>query len=963
MLLTIFVNGQVLHVAAVIKGSLAWIYLDRIFLEYYLLSIGNLTFLRFIRLSGCTLRGIVPEEIGRLKRLQVFNMSSNSLQGGIPLHLMNCSELRAIDLNRNGLTGSIPDQLAFLPKLEIFSIIQNNLTGEIPSSLGNISSLTLIRLGGNSLTGSIPSSLGKLKSLTGLQLGLNDLSGTVPSSLYNLSSLTAVSLVDNGLSGNILEKMGISLPHLEWVAVGKNYFTGVIPPAIANISNLRVFDVGGNQLHGSIPKGIGMLRNLGVFSVGTNELGNAESHDLDFITSFANLSSLWYLGLMFNQFGGEIPSSVGNLSRSLRNLNFGNNRRISGSIPVEIGNLFNLVQLGMENNNLTSEIPASVCDVYKLEHLYLGGNNLNGSIPSSVENLTSLYILVLPGNQLKGSLPLGLKKCINLQTLNIANNRLSGDFSLNMLSSLTKLSTVYMSGNIFSGVIPSELGNLIYLSIFDISENQFTGEIPNEIAYCLMLETLVMGGNMFTGQIPLSLSSLRDLQIIDLSRNKFSGNIPPQLQSLSKLMIFNVSFNQLEGEVPETGVFSNLSAVSLQGNFKLCGGVSALKLPPCSNTTGKHISITIIIVATLSGILLLALIAVIVFFSRKRSATVKLTSHTSMNDGGYLRLSYRDLLEATDHFSPANLIGVGSFGSVYKGFLKESENLIAVKVMDLTKHGAVKSFATECRALSKIRHKNLLRIMSCCSSLDFKGNDFMALVYELMPNGSLHTWLHESRTLKLDQRINIAIDIASALDYLHHNCIPQIAHCDLKPSNVLLDDDKVAHVGDFGLAKLLHFPEVVNDGSSSFVIKGTVGYIPPEYGMGGSVSTLGDMYSFGILLLEMITGKRPTDEMFKDGLDLHRSCKSALSNGTILDILDPVLISESCPNGKSEIHNDVIQQKWECAAAVVSIGIACSSESPDERTDIRHVFNELISIKRKLQTLISSASHYRLDQV
>ncbi|CAM8958319.1 unnamed protein product [Rhodiola kirilowii] len=913
--------------------------------------IGNLTFLRFLNLSDCNIKGVVPEEIGQLSRLRVFNMPNNALRGSIPLHLTNCSQLRIINLRQNHLTGTIPSQLGSMSELEILFMYRNNLTGDIPSTLGNISSLTILQLGDNRLLGSIPSSLGKLGSLRILSLGINNLSGPLPSSLYNLSSLTTLSLVYNGLSGNILENFGVCFPYLEGVAVGMNYFTGIIPPTITNTSALKIFDVGGNQLHGNIPESIGMLNNLKFFIVGTNKLGSGNNNDLNFISSFANLTNLEHIELRDNQFGGVIPNSVGNLSSSLRNLILGRNR-IYGSIPVQIGSLINLATLGIERNSLAGEIPASIGNLYNLRQLYLGRNSLSGIIPSLIGNLTNLYLLSLLENQLEGSLPTTLQSCISLQVLNIENNRLHGDSSLKIVSSLNQIFVLYMSGNFFTGHIPSELGNMIHMGLLDISENKYSGEIPIELGKCLLLEELYMRGNMFTGRIPLSLSSLKGVQIVDFSRNNLSGSIPFQFQDLYHLQIFNVSFNQLEGDVPRNGVFSNLSAVSLQGNKKLCGGIPALLLPKCSNQDGKHFSPTIIIVVTVYSILFLGFVAALVLWSRKRLSIVKLTSYSSMKKG-YLRLSYNDLFVATDQFASSNLIGVGSFGSVYKGIVNEGEKLVAVavKVMDLTKHGAIKSFWRECKALSKIRHKNLLKIVSCCSSLDFRGNDFMALVYELMPNGNLDSWLHESTSLKLEQRMDIAIDIASALDYLHNGCVPQIAHCDLKPSNVLLDGDMVAHVGDFGLAKFLRGPgdtEVAKEGSSTFVVKGTVGYIPPEYGMGGNVSRQGDMYSYGILLLEMVTGKKPIDEIFKDGLNLHNFCKLALSESTLTDVLDPCLLTELYAIANSQMHDDVVLKMRECTAALADIGIGCSMESPDERMDIAHAVKELHLIKKNL---------------
>ncbi|XXG71835.1 hypothetical protein AAC387_Pa07g1068 [Persea americana] len=286
--------------------------------------------------------------------------------------------------------------------------------------------------------------------------------------------------------------------------------------------------------------------------------------------------------------------------------------------------------------------------------------------------------------------------------------------------------------------------------------------------------------------------------------------------------------------------------------------------------------------------------------------------HLVMNplEDQLLQISYGDLSRATNGFSQANLIGVGSYGSVYKGSLDRIGKIVAVKVLNLERRGASNSFIAECRALRNIRHRNLLKIHTVCSSIDSKGNDFKAMVFDYMANGNLEQWLHpsmdeqnQSKNLTLIQRLNIAVDVASALNYLHNSCEKSIVHCDLKPSNILLDDDMNAHVGDFGLARFLF--EATSSCSQNHTnspgIKGTIGYLAPEYGMGGEASTFGDIYSYGILLLEMFTGKKPTDEIFNGSLSLHQFAKMALPE-RVRQIVDQRLLSVEAEALNERIH-------------------------------------------------------------
>ncbi|XP_031251503.1 probable LRR receptor-like serine/threonine-protein kinase At3g47570 [Pistacia vera] len=451
---------------------------------------------------------------------------------------------------------------------------------------------------------------------------------------------------------------------------------------------------------------------------------------------------------------------------------------------------------------------------------------------------------------------------------------------------------------------------------------------------------------MFGGTIPESLKSLRGLEELDLSWNNLSGQIPEFFGQFLFLKYLNLSYNKLEGEVPKEGIFANASAnISLIGNEKLCGGVPELLLNVCSTKASKkHINkrvvISIIIGVTVATLLV---ISFVLYYKKKSSRT----SSTTSSIESQLCLSYSDILKSTDNFSNENLLGVGSCGSVYKGTLSGDGKIVAIKVLKVQHQRALKSFIDECNALKSIRHRNILKIITVCSSVDYEGNDFKSLVFEFMSNGSLDNWLHPVpneqpvgiKNLTLMQRLNVAIDVAFAFDYLHHHCETPIVHCDLKPSNVLLDEDMTAHVGDFGLSKFLFESSnnALQSQITSVALRGSFGYIPPEY-MDGHVSRLGDIYSYGILLLEMFTGKRPTDEMFKDDLNIHNFVSMAFPNH-VMDIVDPSLLfeEENEDDGVEEtmMRNFETQRNnkkkmEEFLVLVLRIGLMCSTTSPRE---------------------------------
>ncbi|XP_066345498.1 probable LRR receptor-like serine/threonine-protein kinase At3g47570 isoform X3 [Miscanthus floridulus] len=929
-------------------------------------ELGMLPGLRTLKLAGNHLEGNIPDSLGSSMSLSYVNLANNSLTGGIPHSLASSSSLSTLILSRNKLAGGIPATLfansstlttvdlqmnsltGVIPPfdkvtaLKYLYVTENFLSGSIPPSIGNISSLRFVFLGQNLLTGSVPESLGHISELSELDLSFNSLSGYVPMPLYNLSSVKYISLGSNGLVGQLPSYIGYTLPSLQVLIMQSNNLEGLIPASLETASNLQVLDLSNNSLYGRIPS-LGSLAKLRQVLLGRNQL---EAYDWQFLSTLTNCTQLTKLALEGNMMNGSLPVSIANLSTSLEYLLLGSNQ-ISGSIPVEISNLVNLTMLSMENNLLSGSIPASMGKLRNLFILNLSKNKLSGQIPSSIGNISQLGKLFLDDNDFSGNIPKSLGQCLGLVQLNLSSNSLDG----------------LLPKEIFRGP-PLSLG-------LDLSFNNLTGGIPDDIVKLDHIVLLNVSNNMFSGGFPLTFGDLLFLQYVNLSRNHLSGNVPEVIGNLFMLEQLDLSYNNFQGQVPTHGVFKNSSSVHLEGNKGLCSNFPMLALPPCGDITDtkkkKHVPLLPVVVPMVMVAFLLLLFCLFSLWKKilhlvvthwrgegiyifpqlgaLKNALCFLTPGTGrdveifpIHQETLKKISYGDIAKATNLFSPVHRISSTRTGSVYVGRFKFDTDIVAIKVFNLNEHGAHDSYLTECDVLRIIRHRNILKSVTMCSSLDAENNEFKAIIFQFMANGSLERWLHPNRqterpkrTLSLGQRICIVTDVASALDYLHNQLVPPLVHCDLKPSNVLLDYDMTARVGDFGSAKFLS----PDSGclKHPVLIQGTIGYLAPDYGMGCRISTRGDVYSFGVLLLEMITGKRPTDEMFVDGLNLRNFAESMFPD-RLAEILDPHMLHEV-----SQPCTEVWMQR--CIIPLVALGLSCSMQSPKERPGITRSMGRL----------------------
>lgn len=800
-------------------------------------SLGNLTFLTALNLSQNGLTGEINPGLGRLQHLEFLILGNNSLQGRIPNELTNCTSLRAVDLSSNQLVGEIPVKIASFSELASLDLSRNNITGGIPSSLGNISSLSELITTENQLEGSIPGELGWLHRLTLLALGRNKLSGPIPQSIFNLSSLEIISLESNNLSMMYLPlDLGTSLHNLQRLYLDYNQISGPIPPSLSNATRFVDIDLSSNSFMGHVPTTLGGLRELSWLNLEFNHIEANDKQSWMFMDALTNCSSLNVLALFQNQLKGELPISVGNLSSRLQYLILGQNE-LSGSVPSSISNLQGLTSLGLDSNNFDGTIVEWVGKFRYMEKLFLENNRFVGPVPTSIGNLSQLWYVALKSNRFEGFVPVTLGQLQHLQILDISDNNLNGSIPGGLFS-IPELISFNLSYNYLQGMVPLEVGNANQLMEIDISSNKIYGEIPQTLGNCDSLENILMGSNFLQGEILSSLKNLKSLKMLNLSRNNLSGSIPGSLGGLQFLSQLDLSYNNLQGEIPRDGVFANSTALTLVGNKNLCGGLLELQFQPCpvlpSRKRRLSRSLKILILVAFP-VLVLASAATVLLFCRKnlRKTTPPVLS---VLDEHLPQVSYMDLAKATDNFSPSNMIGQGAHGFVYKGFISHLNSFVAVKVFNLEMQGAHHSFVVECQALRHIRHRNLVSVLTACSSVDSRGNEFKAIIYEFMSSGNLDMYLHSQENserspghLSLTQRLNMVIDVANALDYLHNSLQPPIVHCDLKPSNILLDDDMNAHVGDFGLARLR------NDGASTSTecststvgFRGTIGYAAP----------------------------------------------------------------------------------------------------------------------------------------
>ncbi|XP_010227884.1 LRR receptor-like serine/threonine-protein kinase ERECTA isoform X2 [Brachypodium distachyon] len=864
----------------------------------------------------CSWRGVLCDNV--TFAVAALNLSGLNLEGEISPAVGSLKSLVSIDLKSNGLTGQIPDEIGDCSSIKTLDLSFNNLDGDIPFSVSKLKHLETLILKNNQLIGAIPSTLSQLPNLKILDLAQNKLSGEIPRLIYWNEVLQYLGLRGNHLEGSLSPDI-CQLTGLWYFDVKNNSLTGEIPETIGNCTSFQVLDLSYNQFTGSIPFNIGFLQ------IATLSLqGNKFTGPIPSVIGL--MQALAVLDLSYNQLSGPIPSILGNLTYTEKLYMQGN--RLTGTIPPELGNMSTLHYLELNDNQLTGSIPSELGKLTGLYDLNLANNNLEGPIPNNISSCVNLNSFNAYGNKLNGTIPRSLCKLESMTSLNLSSNYLTGPIPIE-LSRINNLDVLDLSCNMITGPIPSAIGSLEHLLTLNLSKNGLVGFIPAEFGNLRSIMEIDLSNNHLAGLIPQEIGMLQNLMLLKLESNNITGDVSSLMNCFS-LNILNISYNNLVGAVPTDNNFSRFSPDSFLGNPGLCGYWLGSSCRSPNHEVKPPISKAAILGIAVGGLVILLMILVAVCrphrphvskdFSVSKPVSNVPPKLVILNMNMALHV-YEDIMRMTENLSEKYIIGYGASSTVYKCVLKNCRP-VAIKKLYAHYPQSLKEFQTELETVGSIKHRNLVSLQGY--SLSPVGN---LLFYEYMENGSLWDVLHgPSKKKKLDweTRLRIALGAAQGLAYLHHDCSPRIIHRDVKSKNILLDNDYEAHLTDFGIAKSL----CVSKTHTSTYVMGTIGYIDPEYARTSRLNEKSDVYSYGIVLLELLTGKKPVD----NECNLHHSILSKTASNAVMETVDPD-IADTC--------QDLGEVK-----KVFQLALLCTKRQPSDRPTMHEVVRVLDCLVR-----------------
>ncbi|KAK3224761.1 hypothetical protein Dsin_004623 [Dipteronia sinensis] len=834
----------------------------------------------------------------------------NSLVSWVSSGSSPCESFKGVSCNPDGfvdkivlwnfsLAGVLSPALSGLKSLRVLTLFGNRFSGNIPLEYSNIQTLWKINVSSNSLSGSIPEFIGDLPNIRLLDLSKNDYSGQIPFALFKYCYKT------------------------KFVSLSHNKLFGSIPISITNCSNLEGFDFSYNNLSGELPSQVCNIPVLDYISLVGNALTGSVQEPI------SNCQSMNHLDLSSNMFSGSAPFGA----LALKNISYFNvsHNGFRGEVP-DIGTCGEGMEVFDASwNELTGDIPMSITNCRNLKFLDLGFNRLTGSIPTGITGLERLLLIRLGNNSIDGSIPLKFGSIEFLEVLDLHNLKLVGE-------------------------VPDDLSNCQFLRLLDVSGNALEGEIPPRFYNMTNLEILDLHRNQLNGSIPPSLGNLSKLQYLDLSQNSFSGSIPFSLENLNNVVQFNLSFNNLSGTIPSR--LQHFGALAFFNNPGLCGAPLETSCSSSSNGTSKKpkvLSVSAIVAIVAAAVILtgVCVVSIMNIKARRRrredeTMVVESTPLGSTDSNviiGKLVLFSKSLPSKYEDWEAGtkalldkeSLIGGGSIGSVYR---TSFEGGVSIAVKKLETMGRIRNqdeFELEIGRLGNLGHPNLVAFQGY-----YWSSTMQLLLTEFIPNGNLYDNLHGlnypgtstgigNSELHWSRRFQIALGTAKALSYLHHDCRPPVLHLNIKSTNILLDEKYEAKLSDYGLGKLL--PILDNYGLTKF--HNAVGYVAPELAQSFRLSEKCDVYSFGVILLELVTGRKPVESpIANEVVVLCEYVRELLESGSASACFDRSL--------RGFAENELIQ--------VMKLGLICTSEIPARRPSMNEVVQVLESIRNGLES-------------
>lgn len=797
-------------------------------------------------------------------RVTSLGLSTMGLKGKLTGDIGQLTELRSLDLSFNrGLTGPLSPHIGDLSKLNILILAGCGFSGNIPDALGNLSELSFLALNSNNFTGKIPPSLGKLSKLYWLDLADNQLTGPIPVSTSTTPGLDLL----------------LKAKHFHF---NKNQLSGSIPTKLFSSEMILIhilFD--GNNLSGTIPSTLVLVQTVEVLRLDRNILR------------------------------GEVPSNLNNLT-NINELNLAHNK-FTGPLP-DLTGMDTLNYVDLSNNSFDpSEAPTWFTTLPSLTTLVVEFGSLQGPLPSKLFDIPQIQQVKLRNNALNNTLDMGDNICPQLQLVDLQDNEISSV----TLSSQYK-NTLILIGN---PVCTSALSNTNYCQLQQQNKQPYSTSLSNcggkscppdqklspqscECAYPYQ------GTLYFRAPSFRELSNVNTFHSLEMSLWVKLGLTPGSV-SLQNPFFNSDDYLQVQLALfPPIGQYFNRTDVQRIG-FELSnqtykppkefGPYFFIAFPypfPGSHkgaSLSKGVIIGIAIGCTFLVVSLIGLAIYAILQKKRAERAIGLSrpfaswAPSGKDSGGAPQLkgarwfSYDDLKRCTNNFSESNEIGFGGYGKVYKGILPDGKIVAIKRAQQGSMQGGLE-FKTEIELLSRVHHKNLVGLVGFC----FEQGEQM-LVYEFMPNGTLRESLTGRSDIHLDwkRRLRIALGSARGLAYLHELANPPIIHRDVKSTNILLDENLTAKVADFGLSKLVSDSE---KGHVSTQVKGTLGYLDPEYYMTQQLTEKSDVYSFGVVMLELITSRQPIEK----GKYIVREVRTLMNKNDeehygLRELMDPVV--------------------------------------------------------------------------